>query len=76
MGNHSTDRGKPLPNPATPMYGGAMGGVGATRLGNEVALNVGGGGPGTGRTVHATGGQGTHGPVAPGNPTHKRGSFG
>jgi hypothetical protein len=33
-------------------------------LGNEVALNVGGGGPGAGRTVSKAGSQGTHGPVA------------
>jgi len=34
------------------------------KFGNEVALNVGGGGPGTGRDVHACGSQGTHGAVA------------
>jgi hypothetical protein len=38
------------------------------RFGNEVALNVGGGGPGVGRDVHPTGAQGVHGPVAQGNP--------
>jgi hypothetical protein len=38
-----------------------------TRFGNEVALNVGGGGPGVGREVFRSGGQGTHGPVNPGN---------
>jgi hypothetical protein len=32
-------------------------------LGNEKALDVGGGGPGTGRTVASTGSQGQHGPV-------------
>ena len=37
-------------------------------LGNQVALNVGAGGPGTGRTVHHCGSQGTHGNVNPGNP--------
>jgi hypothetical protein len=33
-------------------------------LGNAVAGNVGGGGPGTGRTVYGAGSQGQHGPVA------------
>ena len=37
-------------------------------FGNEVALNVKGGGPGTGRTVMPCGGQGMHGAPAPGNP--------
>jgi hypothetical protein len=36
------------------------------RLGNEVALNVSGGGPGKGREVFRSGSQGTHGPVAQG----------
>jgi len=35
-----------------------------SKLGNEIALNVGTGGPGTGRTTHHCGSQGTHGPVA------------
>jgi hypothetical protein len=38
-----------------------------SKLGNEVALNVGKGGVGTGRTVHHCGSQGTHGPVNPGH---------
>jgi hypothetical protein len=37
-------------------------------FGNEVALNVGKGGCGTGRTIHATGSQGAHGATNPGNP--------
>jgi hypothetical protein len=41
-----------------------MGAMPNHRLGNEVALNVGGGGPGTGRVISPTGGQGQHGPVA------------
>jgi hypothetical protein len=40
---------------------------GKVPLGNEVALNVGRGGPGMGRTVHHCGSQGTHGPVASGS---------
>jgi hypothetical protein len=35
-----------------------------SKFGNEVAKNVGAGGPGTGRTVHRAGGQGQHGAVA------------
>ena len=38
-----------------------------TKFGNEVALNVGKGGPGTGRNVMPCGSQGVHGPVNPGN---------
>jgi len=34
-----------------------------SKLGNEVALNVGKGGPGTGRTVMRSGSQSLHGPV-------------
>jgi hypothetical protein len=42
-------------------------------LGNEVAKNVGRGGPGTGRVVHARGSQGTHGAVDPGQSPASRG---
>jgi hypothetical protein len=46
-----------------------FGGAGyKSQLGNSVALNVGGGGPGKGRTVMACGQQGTHGSVVPGQP--------
>jgi hypothetical protein len=39
------------------------------KFGNEVALNVGKGGCGTGRTLYGqAGSQGTHGPTNPGNP--------
>ena len=41
-------------------------GYDGAKLGNEVALNVGKGGPGTGRDVHHCGSQGTHGQVNPG----------
>jgi hypothetical protein len=34
------------------------------KLGNEIAGNVGKGGPGAGRDVHKSGAQGQHGPVA------------
>jgi hypothetical protein len=42
------------------------------KFGNEVALNVGKGGCGTGRTVYASGSQGTTGTPAPGNPPPNR----
>ncbi len=64
---HFTPKAAPMP---------AGGGV---KLGNEVALNVGKGGPGAGRSVHRTGSQGTHGPVNPGSSPLARdilGSFG
>ena len=65
MSNHSTDSGRVLPNPATPMIAGKMPDVGATKLGNEVALNVGGGGPGTGRNLYGQSGTNAqHGPAA------------
>jgi hypothetical protein len=38
------------------------------KLGNEVALNVKGGGPGKGREVFRSGSQGTHGPTVAGEP--------
>jgi hypothetical protein len=45
-------------------------------FGNEVALNVGKGGCGTGRTLYGqSGSQGLHGQPAPGNPPPKRGTF-
>jgi hypothetical protein len=37
-------------------------------MGNAVALNVGKGGPGAGRTTHPCGSQGTHGPTVAGEP--------
>jgi hypothetical protein len=41
------------------------------KFGNEVALNVGKGGCGTGRTIHKTGSQDQHGAPAPGNENDK-----
>jgi hypothetical protein len=38
------------------------------KFGNELALNVGKGGCGTGRTVHERGSQATHGATNPGSP--------
>src|SRR5262245_5565943 len=42
-------------------------------LGNEVALNVGKGGPGANRTVMRSGSQGTHGNVNPGHVRPRQG---
>jgi hypothetical protein len=39
----------------------------SVQLGNAKALDVGAGGPGKGRVVMASGSQGTHGPINPGN---------
>ena len=46
-----------------------------SKLGNELARNVGAGGPGTGRTVHHCGSQGTHGNVNPGHSPPARGDI-
>jgi hypothetical protein len=54
IGNHATDGGgKVLRGGVEATRVGMMpaGGPGGVPLGNEVALNVGGGGPGTGRTL-------------------------
>jgi hypothetical protein len=48
------------------------GSPGSIPLGNRVALNVQGGGPGKGRDVMRTGSQGTHGQPASGNPPPQR----
>jgi hypothetical protein len=42
------------------------------KFGNELATNVGKGGPGTGRTVYGCGTQGVQGSVNPGNPRPNR----
>jgi hypothetical protein len=51
IGNHATDSAKVLRGGVEATRIGMMGGMGAVKLGNEVALNVGGGGPGTGRVL-------------------------
>jgi hypothetical protein len=66
VGNHTTDRGTTsytgeiFHNPAKDFQ--------PVKFGNEIALNVGKGGCGTGRTIYASGSQGTQGTVNPGNP--------
>jgi hypothetical protein len=59
-GRESSYRGERLHNPERDFQ--------PVKFGNELALNVGKGGCGTGRTVYATGSQGTQGNVAAGNP--------
>src|SRR6516164_899744 len=65
QGNHPT-RGEPTSYRGEPMHSGPS--FQPVPFGNQVALNVGKGGPGTGRDVHASGSQGVHGGTNPGNP--------
>jgi hypothetical protein len=65
QGNHPT-RGEPTSYRGEPMHSGPS--FQPVPFGNQVALNVGKGGPGTGRTVYKTGSQGMTGNVAAGNP--------
>jgi hypothetical protein len=51
------------------MYGGR--GMNPVPYGNAKALDVGAGGPGTGRTIYKTGSQDQHGQPTPGNPPAK-----
>jgi hypothetical protein len=59
QGNHATD-GRVLGRAIEPMRAPAPA---SSTLGNTKAQDVGKGGPGAGRTVHATGSQGQHGPA-------------
>jgi hypothetical protein len=78
QGNHVTESGgKSTGYKGEPMLTGKN--FQPVKFGNELALNVGKGGPGTGRTVYASGSQGTQGSVNPGKPSPSRdilGSFG
>jgi hypothetical protein len=65
QGSHITDKGE-AKRPNVPIFQPAQA---PCCLGNEIAKNVGRGGPGVGRTVYATGSQGQQGPVNPGMPT-------
>ena len=65
LGNHSTEGGRGQ-SAKQSLHQGI--GLQPVKYGNEVALNVGGGGPGTGRTVMPRGQQGHHGSANPGNP--------
>jgi hypothetical protein len=62
MGNHATQTGKVLRGAVEPIAGRAKPSV---PLGNDVALNVGKGGPGAGRTLYGQSGtQGQYGSVS------------
>jgi hypothetical protein len=68
MGNHSTQSGRTLSNPATPLYGGKA--LSPTRMGNEIAQST-IAGVGGSRTIHARGSQSssTPQPMAKGRDT-------
>jgi hypothetical protein len=67
MGSHSTEHGGRLPSGKIVEKMQTVAPTAASvPLGNTLVTNVGGGGPGKGRTVYATGTQMTHGPVAAG----------
>jgi hypothetical protein len=66
FGNHADGRTlSKEPKGAEPLYSGGRS-FQPVKLGNELATNVAGGGPGAGRTVRPSGGQGMHGVPAPG----------
>jgi len=70
QGNHFTEPGRD--GRMQSRYGGvdmysAGPGFNKVKYGNEVAKNVGGGGPGTGRTIYASGSQCRTGAADPGN---------
>jgi hypothetical protein len=65
QGSHVT-RGEESSYRGEPLHGGRS--FQPTKFGNEVATNVGKGGPGIGRDVHARGSQGVHGGTNPGDP--------
>jgi hypothetical protein len=63
LGDHVTDRGAQTANRAAePMKAASPY---KSAMGNELATNVGKGGPGKGRTVYASGSQGHHGQATP-----------
>jgi hypothetical protein len=68
QGNHVTNRGATEYGGINP-FGAGQGYP--SKLGNEVALNVGKGGPGTGRKIYSCGTQGVQGAVDRGNPLPK-----
>jgi hypothetical protein len=65
QGSHVT-RGEESSYRGEPLHGGRS--FQPVKFGNELALNVKGGGPGTGRTIYACGSQGVQGSANPGTP--------
>ena len=63
LGNHVTDGSTKLPYRGEPVRNNLTPAGGMVKLGNEVATNVGKGGPGAGREVFKTGSQGQCGPT-------------
>jgi hypothetical protein len=63
LGNKATNQPKLLTK-AVESIGAKAPAAASVPLGNEVATNVGKGGPGAGRTVYGSGSQCQHGPVA------------
>jgi hypothetical protein len=69
VGDHTTNRPGSSGYKGEKLHGPAERNFQPTKFGNEVALNVGKGGPGTGRTLHGqAGSQGCHGQPAQGAP--------
>jgi hypothetical protein len=68
IGNHITDRRGTSGYKGDPMYTGPGPVNSAQPLGNQLATNVGKGGPGAGREVMRSGSQGQQGSAAPGSP--------
>ena len=66
QGNHLTHGRGATSYTGEPLHSGRS--FQPVKFGNEVALNVGKGGPGTGREVMACGSQGVHGATNPGSP--------
>jgi hypothetical protein len=68
-GDHTTNRPGSSGYRGEKLHGPAERNFQPVKFGNEVALNVGKGGCGTGRTLHGqAGSQGTHGATTPGAP--------
>jgi hypothetical protein len=63
-GDHATHSGQSTGYKGEALHGPASRNFQPTKFGNELALNVGKGGPGTGRTLYGKSGtQGVHGPT-------------
>jgi hypothetical protein len=73
VGDHITHRGQGTGYRGDPVRGAyrSPGAPGSVPLGNQIATNVGAGGPGKGRTVYGCGSQDMHGSANPGNPPNK-----
>jgi hypothetical protein len=74
QGSHTTNRRTESDYRGEPLHGGRS--FQPVKFGNEVALNVGKGGCGTGRTLYGqAGSRGTHGATNPGNPQPQQGDI-